>query len=519
MILGGSDGQAGTRQNQATSFPAIPALVHAPSVSEREPRAVTRNANCVPVGRVSWAVPPTGAAELELSEAALLSLADAPGTPEASALAATVCERITLWEEHEAPRQGRYRRRPKEQQASFQVAVGAALGGVLRAWAKAKPHAVSRSLDKEDFTAERVSFRAFQAASVGMVALDLLHHAPGIRFANPAFPGSFAGHASRWWPTAKLLRLVEEHGIGPDDLDAAFRKVAATKRRGVLHPVILRSLPTARDGKAPGPSDGTPVVLPQDDPELRALVADVAAHNALAAVTEVEGCDPPQWHRIFHHVPGHGWSLHGRMYATSRTLPYQTLSGGEEARTKALRIAGEPVAEIDVQACQLRLLYALLNMPLPEGDPYAVPGLPREVVKAWITQTIGTGKRRSARWSSHGTKEAMRSTYPAVMVRDAVEELHPILKAPEVAAQALAEKTGVDASRLLPGLLCGIEARIFADTLRFLRERSAPVLALPMHDGIIVPVSAVEIAAASLCAVWAGVIGGAPVVLKVLRGS
>src|SRR3712207_2814259 len=52
-------------------------------------------------------------------------------------------------------------------------------------------------------------------------------------------------------------------------------------------------------------------------------------------------------------------------------------------------IAGEPVVEVDISASLLTFMHAMQALPLPEGDLYDLPGLPRGVVKEWVNAALG----------------------------------------------------------------------------------------------------------------------------------
>ena len=55
-----------------------------------------------------------------------------------------------------------------------------------------------------------------------------------------------------------------------------------------------------------------------------------------------------------------------------------------------MTINGERVAEIDINASYLTILLSQLGGEIPsDGDIYNIDGLPREVVKAWVTATLG----------------------------------------------------------------------------------------------------------------------------------
>ena len=55
-----------------------------------------------------------------------------------------------------------------------------------------------------------------------------------------------------------------------------------------------------------------------------------------------------------------------------------------------MRIGGEEVVEIDINASTYHLAWHLSGYALPERDDiYDISGIDRAIVKAWITSTIG----------------------------------------------------------------------------------------------------------------------------------
>ena len=72
-------------------------------------------------------------------------------------------------------------------------------------------------------------------------------------------------------------------------------------------------------------------------------------------------------------------------------------------------IDGQPVVEIDIRASFLTILHALREEPLDlSRDPYAIAGLPRSVVKAWINMTLGHD-RFHTRWPKEIAKEYQKA--------------------------------------------------------------------------------------------------------------
>jgi hypothetical protein len=190
-------------------------------------------------------------------------------------------------------------------------------------------------------------------------------------------------------------------------------------------------------------------------------------------------------------------------------------------RLNGITINGEPVAEIDVRASHLSIMHGLLGLELPHGDPYEVPGLPRDVVKAWIVATLGLGKpavswRRKRPTAASPPGTAHPGAYHTEAVKDAVCARYPFLRAP---AKAVADCAGLTKlsrfgkpEALLSLRLQAIEARALTTAMVLLQNwhegPSGPVLALPLHDSLIVPRSAVAEADTliqSAFAYWAGV--------------
>ena len=55
-----------------------------------------------------------------------------------------------------------------------------------------------------------------------------------------------------------------------------------------------------------------------------------------------------------------------------------------------IKIGGEEVVEIDINASYLTILHGISGFALPERDDiYDISGIDRTIVKAWITSTIG----------------------------------------------------------------------------------------------------------------------------------
>lgn len=383
--------------------------------------------------------------------------------------------------------------------------VGAIVGGVLLNWTipdeDGKPSLSYRPLQNAEMPLKPLTWRQFVAARDALTALGYL----GRQGAHSDFYSDVGEkawglrRAERLWPTERLLVAAEEAGVGLQAIREHFRSEGAEEGKApeVPSPCVLYGLGGAKKGmKARGPRQPWPTTA-----EALALAEDVAAHNAFAGTFRIEGCPAPAWHRVFTGA----LDQHGRWYAVGADT-YQTMK--EEDRLRAITVNGEPVAELDIRASHLSLVYARAGSPLdPEADPYAIPGLPRWVIKAWITATLGDGIP-PRRWSRQSIQKAAKkgndlSAYKLAVVGVEVLKVHPILsRVHEVLAPNLVGH-GVAPERLVGLFLMGVEAKALTAAMAFLRQRRG-ILSLPMHDGLIVPGSAVKEARSALeLAVWA----------------
>lgn len=432
-------------------------------------------------------VPTTAEAEW-LRTAVTMSLGAYPVTPEAAALIETLTPPMLA---HEALT--RKNKRRDTGLANLRAALGVVVGGVLRTWGRGgRP--VHHTMGLKELEGPIVGARLTRGALDAMVALRFVSKADGRR-RNLQFEDGgrvSAGLAPRFWPTPELLSAAVNHGITAETVDTAFRLKAPVKPPKVTKPVELRAY-TGR-----GRKKAVAVLKPFNllrDTEAQALSAHVDAVNGFAEGFIVTGCEAPRWRRIF----TERWDMGGRWYAAGMDANYQGLKPGE--RAKLIGIDGEAVAEVDVRASHLTIMHGLLGLPLPPNeDLYAPVAFPRDVVKAWITGTLGKGTP-VVKWS----KDHIRDT-PAVLDFDAKEVgaavlLHyPFLKAPGTAVAGAAGLTALahidTPAALLTHRLMAIEVAALTSAMDTLR--AAGVLALPMHDALLVGSSHAAAAGAAL---------------------
>lgn len=337
--------------------------------------------------------------------------------------------------------------------------------------------------------------------------------------------------SSRYWPTTALLDLAQAHGLTAANIAKVFP--APRPKRALKRSALIQLKPFKQRTMEPGadPTGLQEAVLwlmkdQQDqDNDVRRLVAEVEEHNAFAASHEVTfsvgvSCYPPQWRRVFYGC----WILQGRWYPVGGNgdpdLGQLTTYASLPAHQRALmRINGEAVIELDARASHLSLLLGLTSSWPPmldlRADPYTETlfhGQPlhRDVVKQYVVEACGKG-HPPQRWSSKLAPDHPARAYRPGEIGPAILERYPVLRDPTVIIPPdLITKTGRPANKLVTHYLAGLEAQALTRAMRWLRMRS--ILALPVHDSLIVPASAEREARMAMEMGYAGVCSLEPAV-------
>jgi hypothetical protein len=431
----------------------------------------------------TWAPPPSVLSPDQLSEARWLGLSAVPASPGAVAL---VTEVAALVVHHEATSGTRQTTRRQSGLDKLRSAVSAIVGGLLRRWGRDNPEPVFRSRTPGDFSGGLVGARQFLAACEALVELGLVRQSRSIRYGSGiVWDGSgeyFHGKAPRLWPAQALLDAAGRHGVVPASLADGFKDIYPTKPPAVPKPLQMFALKTSPR------AERAPIPVHAGDPEAVRLKDVVDHYNTWIAEHDIGGCLPPRLKRVFTAT----WALGGRWYAVGNEGNYQMMR--ERERLARITIGGETVAEVDVQASHLSIMHGLLGLPLPEGDLYRFPDVPRWVAKVWITATLGKGSP-VARWAPAATKgNPDLADHDPKQVGRIICERYPFLRCP---ADAVATPAGLDKlddigprTKLLTHRLMAIEAQALTGAMGYLEHWG--VLALPMHDGLIIPVSGVR---------------------------
>jgi hypothetical protein len=365
-------------------------------------------------------------------------------------------------------------KRGAARQRKFEQAIGAVIADLLLA-AKRYPDRWSyRLMRAESFKECYVAYRTARPLLKGLTALGFVtrRNASYTR-ATEMFPG--AGFATRYRAMPTLLELCLCYRISPGNVDQHFEPQLPR------YPLELRA--PAR--KVRGAKSRGRKIAYEASSTSRRLEDEVREINEFLRHVEIEGGIHRGYRRIFNQgtPSGYGWNKGGRLDSLGEGS-YQTLKKAERAR---MRLNGEPVAEVDMRASYLTILHRLHGCTLdPARDPYAVEGLPREVVKAWVTMTLGHS-RFHTRWTSDNVSRfaqqgiVLGKQYPIKYVQNRVLESLPIL--------ADWPEQGIDCFDLMY-----LESEIIVQAmLELIRNHSAPVLSV--HDSLIVIQSRKSIAA------------------------
>lgn len=365
---------------------------------------------------------------------------------------------------------------PLPDKAKFIDALGAAVSALIQQ-AASNPHQfLYRPMAAKEFTRLPIGFRAFRPAIEGMVANEYVEKIEGF---CPISPWDGPKRSSRFKATRKLIDLAGSYGITLSDWSGHFGK--RPRPASISQPIRLKSSSRRVRGRK---IDGKDMLVDYSLPAVEEAAAQVNEINAFMAKQDMSPDEHFGFCRIYSQgdVPDFHWNKGGRLYS---------LGGGYQNIKREFRpdikINGEATVEVDLKASHLTVLHALMGKPLPPGpDPYAIPTLSRDVVKIWVTMTLGWHGFHT-RWSLDAMErydadnlKRLAIEYPLKPTRDKILKQLPILADWETNPIKWAD-------------LQYHESRVIIDAVHILAmEHNVP--ALPLHDSLIVPASKEELA-------------------------
>jgi len=404
-----------------------------------------------------------------LDHARVMGLEYIPKTPTAVAFCEAVGDALTALEKH------RKNQRRGDRKKAFNETAGATAADLLKAAQYDCRRWSWRLQSTESFTDAPVSYIDFKAVLTAAEAGHLIEKYPGhyrrFDFGEGKIAGS--GVATRLRAKPKLITFAAQYGLTPQNVAEHFER---QRPKLPSKPLVLRASSTRR-----GPTKLKGRSLRFERTALTDRIEkDVKDLNELLANHEIEGGVHRAYRRIFNQGDRerYRWNKGGRLYSIGEDS-YQTL---KQAQRLEMMLDGEPVVEIDIRASYLTLLHGLKKVPLDaaERDPYEVKGVPRSVVKAWVTMTFGHTDFHT-KWRSR-TVEDLRDSeeqldlkeYPVKQIVPRILEALPILK--DWPCQRV---SGFD--------LMYLESEAVIGTmLELMHEHGIP--SLSVHDSLIVPI-------------------------------
>jgi hypothetical protein len=339
-----------------------------------------------------------------------------------------------------------------------------------------------------------VGHRVFTRVLDAFKGLGLVEHAQGVpEFINSAFGSAVTARwAARFRATPSMLELAAKHRVPLQSADKHFTFQYELPK----WPLQKRKAKTTNDyTRKQVRGSAMSFVHTKGSKKLE---DDVRELNEFLALQHIEGGVHHGYIRIFQNgdEAGFNWNFGGRLYSQPPASNYQQMS---KLKRLKMTMNGEPVAEIDIRASYLTLFHAWHGEQLDlNSDPYRVSGLGlggRDVAKLWTVATFGSPKPIT-RWPTALLKgyeedhhrKLDRKHYPVDFVREKVLLQHPLMAR---WGEPLRGRV-----RTWADLMYWESVVMVATMLVLMRDHDVPSLAV--HDSLIVPRSATNIAATAL---------------------
>ena len=401
----------------------------------------------------------------ELKNARYMGFSFYPASNVALAICRMTVEKINHHEK-------RSRARKAKDKANFESAVSLIIGDLLIAATSEGGGWAYRSVSKKSFSDSHVKGDTFNSIIRTLEELGLIESVKGGNLNNPFDTPRASkfrpGMATRFRIATEFIDLCAGCGLTLSITKNHF------KRRPSLQEVRLKGKSSRFQGQK---ATGRSIRFDETD-QTRSIKHRLYEANAFLLTQDYQGMEFFGLRRIFNEGddPDFDWNLGGRLYGVGEDS-YQML---KKAKRAEIKINGERVVELDINASYLRILHGLRGFELPKSrDIYSIRGIDRKIVKAWIAATLGhSGFHRA--WPSKLSAELRKSGIPL-----SKDISYPSLT-PKVLARFPVLNDWPD---------CGIrwshlmyeEAEAMMTAMETLRYEGVP--ALPVHDSLIVPKS------------------------------
>lgn len=398
---------------------------------------------------------------------------------------------ISFLIEESKPNKGR-RLKPSYQ---FALALGMMVAALLKQASTKIDGYLFRAMSRDSFINKGLNdfpfgYRPFKDVVDGLKANGYLEVVTGFKESTNVHDN---GIATRFRATEKLIALAESYSVQLEDWASHFTMMPRPKAsKGAIQ--LRADCWTDTTGKKR--RGGTMDFDPADQSAVR-YAQQVDDINTFFADQDIQ---PAEWHWGFTRIfaqgdqPGFEWNKGARLYSYTFGKSYQQMpcvargESGQELGRRRMTINGECVVEVDISSSYLTILHMRMGVPLPI-DAYDVPGVPRNVVKIWVTITLGhsgfhrrwprEAKRRYTSDHSNGPVDLQREFPFQTTQRKILDYLQLLKDWPDNPV------TWAD--------LQFLESSAVVDAVHKLgMEHGVP--ALPLHDALIVPKSKAALA-------------------------
>jgi hypothetical protein len=373
-------------------------------------------------------------------------------------------------------------RRGDVKQRQFEDAIGAVVADLLLAFADEDAEGWSyRSSRAGSFTGEYVTYPMYRNVMNPAKEHGIIEEVPGfherfffgdVSIGQKGWVSSPNSMTNRYRATNALLELTGAYNITAETLGRHFIQSIPK------HPLELRSASAWVFGDK---IKGTRMSFPKT-PHTEKLEAELHELNRFLDGVVIDGATHRGYRRIFGQgdKKGFRWNKNGRLFAQGHPS-YQQLPSEQRL---TMKLDGQPVAEIDVRASLLTILHGLMGREFDGStDPYSIKHIPRAVVKAWVTMTIGFHDFHDD-WPTKAVEQLAESDvdlrkFPMKETRPLLLHHIPILRGyPDQELDCF-------------DLMFRESEAVLGTMLALMRDHGIP--ALSVHDSLIVPRSAVGI--------------------------
>lgn len=279
-----------------------------------------------------------------------------------------------------------------------QRALGIIVADLMRAANESPDAYLYRSIGATTFADGVVRYGPFKKAYRALVEQGMLIVEPG----RMDFAIGFKGKATRFHPTRAFFDLAKAYGIDASHFEAHF--CHAPPCSNISYLIQLRASTKRRPGVFGHKIVGKKMKVDYENPKVTAFARQVDEINAVIGSATISVAHMG-FRRIFNQgdLAGVDYDRGGRLFSIGGG--YQQLSGEKRSQ---MTIDGEPVVELDISSSHLTIAMAKLGLDIPAtADLYAVPGVPRAIVKLYVNASLGNGKPLG-NWPSDAIEEYAR---------------------------------------------------------------------------------------------------------------